>query len=467
MPCRGGPGSVTAAPPKHVSGGHKVVHGHPPHGSHPGASIAHHNAGASHSALGHGKSPGRGLCDVWVDDCIVEVPVEHIYMLKAPWFTGHNYSQMYRKFTGLRAHHELKTTDGTTEWLMLVFCSDEERLAWLSRMTVDGACPELPSALQPFPLWALDHGRTWGVPADVVDSLAACGGVWSDVSVVWRPCFVKRERHGPCSRRGVMCPTFRFLSYAAGFNVCVDHRPVRQVDGVVTGMLHPKAALIAHPDRFHAAPAFASPGADGDALSAAVAAELGCATRGCRTRGCRNNRSSSSSAGGGGAAAAGGGGGGGNAGNSGGRSAGGAGGLDAVDGAPPRNDSVVSDPLWGADYGGMPPLAPLRGPAGGTASACAWPATASRLSAAPGGGADGMDCTGSEVVCADCDAVTDSLNLMLSRRRARPPASEDVWDDLDEAAWVADGVVLALTPRQRPQSPSDIVWSPQTIPPSS
>ena len=78
------------------------------------AARAHHHALARSPkpCTPGGKSPGRGLCDFWTGRKAVEVPTGCVWVLQGCPFTGHNFSQMFRKFTGLRAYHELKAGVG-------------------------------------------------------------------------------------------------------------------------------------------------------------------------------------------------------------------------------------------------------------------------------------------------------------------------------------------------------------------
>jgi hypothetical protein len=266
------------------------------------------------------KSPGRGLCRLWDTQPPLAVHVPLTYVMRGAPFSGHNYSQMFRKFSGLRAYHELRcvgradsedasvhgsrspgrsqwqptptTVDRSAHWLILVFHGDVERDMWLAK---DGICQRVKvHDLLPFSLWAAQHGAEYGLsltapcsegtrtpsrnpnpcPEDASTAapgpglqqerpsavVSACGasplpaesshldaaaplavetkvahvddhGVpWStlhalvDDTLWWRPCFVKRETKGACSRRGVMCPAFRFSSRHP--TVCVDHHPL-------------------------------------------------------------------------------------------------------------------------------------------------------------------------------------------------------------------------------------------------
>ncbi len=57
---------------------------------------------------GHTKSPGRGLCRLWDPRPPLDVPTACVFVLEGVPFSGHHFSQMFRKFSGLRAYHDLK-----------------------------------------------------------------------------------------------------------------------------------------------------------------------------------------------------------------------------------------------------------------------------------------------------------------------------------------------------------------------
>ena len=131
------------------------------------------------SKVGCVKSPGRGLCTLWDSQLPVVIATAHsTYVIRSSPFSGHAYSQMFRRFSGLRAYHEIRiarswdetgheakpgmtTWQSTCQWLVVVFSGDAERDKWLSR---DGVRELLTlNDLIPMALWASHHAAGVGL----------------------------------------------------------------------------------------------------------------------------------------------------------------------------------------------------------------------------------------------------------------------------------------------------------------
>jgi hypothetical protein len=149
---------------------------------------------------------GRGMCRLWTDDLrqqeaqSVPVPVERMFVGAAACMPS--LSRAVRVFTGARAMHQAPPPPDWEPRVVIVVLEDGlEPEEWLVAALPRGATPP---PLLPFAQWA--PGRVHGfVPGETT-------------TVLWRPCFGKREATGPNSARGAMCPVLSFscVSLAGG-----------------------------------------------------------------------------------------------------------------------------------------------------------------------------------------------------------------------------------------------------------